>query len=134
MSGEKLREVLDGKPPNPDQVAKIHERSDKDGGPKSQHHTLGPGPNQASPGNHSHDGGNSASLLADTITGDFGDPATLLQLANSLKPLGLQVTAGSSGPLRTVTFTGSRSTQTAAVLQQVLQALTTLGATNSTTA
>jgi hypothetical protein len=35
---------------------KQHRQSDVDSTPKAQHHTLGPGRNQASPGNHIHDG------------------------------------------------------------------------------
>ena len=37
-------------------------KEDKDGGPYAQHHTLGSAPNQASPGNHTHDGGSSVEL------------------------------------------------------------------------
>src|SRR5690349_3160152 len=91
MSGEKLREVLEGKAPTSEQVAKIHEKSDKDGGPKSQHHTLGPGPNQAAPGNHTHDGGNSAFLLDDyTLIGSRADTATMvLKFIEIFKKLGM---------------------------------------------
>lgn len=47
-------------------VEKFHFRSDKDASPTAQHHTLGPRRNQASPGNHSHDGGTSL-LLANYV-------------------------------------------------------------------
>lgn len=40
----------------PEHSREIHIHSDLDRGPRSQHHTLGRGPNQASPGNHNHDG------------------------------------------------------------------------------
>ena len=92
MSKEKMRELLDGQAPSSDQVAKIHEKSDKDGGPKSQHHTLGPGPNQASPGNHTHDGGNSAFLLDGyTLTGSRADTATMItKFIEVLKLLGMK--------------------------------------------
>lgn len=35
---------------------RAHSRSDVDSGPRSLHHTLGPKHNQASPGDHIHDG------------------------------------------------------------------------------
>ena len=44
-------------------VSDFHKYSDLDGNNKSQHHTLGAGANQASPGNHSHDGGASQALI-----------------------------------------------------------------------
>ena len=40
----------------------IHNENDTDGGPKAIHHTLGSGPTQAAPGNHTHDGGSSATI------------------------------------------------------------------------
>ena len=45
---------------------------DTDGSHYASHHTLGPGQNQASPGNHSHDGGESVELL--TGGGGIGPP------------------------------------------------------------
>jgi hypothetical protein len=39
-----------------------HRQSDVDSGPKAQHHTLGTKRNQASPGNHVHDGTTSPKL------------------------------------------------------------------------
>lgn len=39
-----------------DAVNKFHSTSDLDLSPNAQHHTLGPKANQASPGNHIHDG------------------------------------------------------------------------------
>ena len=76
------------KPPTPDQSKKQHEKSDKDGSPKSLHHTLGPGPNQAAAGNHTHDGGNSAALdqlMANiTITGSRTDGTALNNLLIAL--------------------------------------------------
>lgn len=43
-------------------IDEAHLRSDKDGSAKALHHTLGSGSNQAAPGNHSHDGGESTIL------------------------------------------------------------------------
>jgi hypothetical protein len=45
-------------------VQDFHANSDRDAGKFSQHHTLGVEPNQASPGNHVHDGGTSKQLLS----------------------------------------------------------------------
>lgn len=83
------KDLHNGPPPTPDQSKKQHDKSDKDGSPKSIHHTLGPGPNQASPGNHTHDGGNSAALdqimAGVTITGSRGGNAALASLLTALK-------------------------------------------------
>jgi hypothetical protein len=43
----------------PDIVNQIHAKSDKDTSSIAQHHTLGPKKNQASPGDHVHDGNGS---------------------------------------------------------------------------
>lgn len=47
---------------SPREVAQMHQRSDVDSSSKSQHHTLGTNRNQASPGNHVHDGISSPKL------------------------------------------------------------------------
>jgi hypothetical protein len=44
-------------------VEDFHTNSDSDARAESQHHTLGPSPSQASPGDHTHDGGDSALIL-----------------------------------------------------------------------
>jgi hypothetical protein len=75
-----------------------HKQSDVDSSPKSQHHTLGTGRNQASPGNHIHDGITSPKLGAlqmdpagnNTIpvmvlTGSKGGNVALTNLINMLK-------------------------------------------------
>lgn len=41
---------------SPQESRRAHSRSDVDSGPRSLHHTLGPKRNQASPGDHIHDG------------------------------------------------------------------------------
>ena len=57
------------KPPS-QAVDDFHTNSDVDARAESQHHTLGPNPTQAAPGNHTHDGGDSELLLLnETITG-----------------------------------------------------------------
>lgn len=48
------------------EVNDFHSNSDVDKSTLAQHHTLGPQPNQASPGDHNHDGRNSRKL-------DLGD-------------------------------------------------------------
>lgn len=47
----------------PELINSMHETSDVDVSTLSFHHTLGAKPNQASPGNHTHDGGSSKSLF-----------------------------------------------------------------------
>jgi hypothetical protein len=84
-----LSEVIGkSRAPTAAQVTKIHENADKDGSPKAIHHTLGPGPNQAAAGNHTHDGGQSAKLdqiMADiTVTGSRGGNAALASLLSLL--------------------------------------------------
>jgi len=48
--------------PDAREVAEFHVNADTDGSPKALHHTLGPGPNQAAVGNHTHDAGASSGL------------------------------------------------------------------------
>lgn len=49
-------------PPTPTEVQKAHSNSDLDASQTAQHHTLGQGHNQGSPGDHMHDGKNSKKL------------------------------------------------------------------------
>lgn len=70
-------------------VNKLHSRSDVDRSARAQHHTLGFRPNQASPGNHVHDGGNSKKIAAGLgliLTGSKGGNVALTNLINMLKP------------------------------------------------
>lgn len=46
-------------------VNRFHDKSDKDTSAVAQHHTLGSKKNQASPGNHNHDGTTSVRLSVD---------------------------------------------------------------------
>lgn len=48
--------------PTAREVTKAHTNADTDGSAKAIHHTLGPGPNQAAAGNHTHDGGGTTTL------------------------------------------------------------------------
>lgn len=84
------KDAVNKKPPAKD-VEDFHSHADRDGSPKALHHTLGPNPNQASPGNHSHDGGNSTKLspLAGiTITGARGGNTALASVISALVSLG----------------------------------------------
>lgn len=85
------RDLFLGKPPSSEQVAKFHEKADKDASPKALHHTLGPGTNQAAAGNHTHDGGNSAQLLSSfSFTGSRATFSSIeLQMMNALVSLGV---------------------------------------------
>lgn len=68
--------------PTPDDVNTFHLNSDRDSSRNAQHHTLGIGPYQASPGNHRHDGRDSAQLdfndlLNSWMNIDGGTPSTI---------------------------------------------------------
>ena len=57
--------------PAPDEVQNFHARSDIDSSQLAQHHSLGIKHDQASPGDHKHDGKNSRKLAEGlTLTGD----------------------------------------------------------------
>jgi hypothetical protein len=60
---------------SPQESRRLHTRSDVDLAPRSLHHTLGTKANQASPGNHNHDGSTSKKLgplEMDTTSGKEG--------------------------------------------------------------
>lgn len=70
-------------------VDDFHENSDLDSRAEAQHHTLGPGPNQASPGDHRHDGGDSELLLlGETISGSRATDAWRISVNAILVRLG----------------------------------------------
>jgi hypothetical protein len=56
-----------------EQVNIFHLNSDKDAGAGALHHTLGLGPTQASPGNHTHDGRNSKRIKGRDISTEHVD-------------------------------------------------------------
>jgi hypothetical protein len=75
-----------------DEVKRLHNNSDIDESPRAQHHTLGILPNQASPGDHIHDGRTSRKLKAsdvETVHVDFipGGGTTGTQPTFSSAPL-----------------------------------------------
>jgi len=64
------------------QVKEFHLNSDVDENPLASHHTLGSLPNQASPGDHVHDGKTSKRIKFSDIEGgifnlDGGEPHTI---------------------------------------------------------
>jgi hypothetical protein len=64
---------------SPVETRKDHSRSDVDLSRQAQHHTLGPKANQASPGDHTHDGLTSVRIgptEPSTIKPDPNNPAT----------------------------------------------------------
>jgi hypothetical protein len=68
--------------PSPDEVNSYHQNSDRDSSVFAQHHTLGLGPTQASPGNHTHNGKDSKRINFSDIEGglwniDGGIPSTI---------------------------------------------------------
>ncbi len=80
----------DENPKPPSQVVDdFHTNSDTDARAESQHHTLGSNPTQASPGNHTHNGGDSALLLENQfITGSRNSDAWRLSVNAILVRLG----------------------------------------------
>lgn len=74
--------------PSARQVNELHTKADVDASTGSFHHTLGIGHNQASPGDHSHDGQTSRLIGQGrkiAINGSRGGNAALLSLINALK-------------------------------------------------
>jgi len=66
-------------------VQQIHMQDDLDTARDAHHHTLGISSNQASPGNHNHDGSNSPQLMAGVvITGAKGGNVALANLIAAL--------------------------------------------------
>jgi hypothetical protein len=77
--------------PEPDAraVEKFHRRSDVDSRREAQHHTLGTDPTQSSPGNHTHDGSDSPSILTGTsLTGSRSDGTAVASIIDALVALG----------------------------------------------
>lgn len=71
-------------------VEQIHTNADTDIRTASIHHTLGPSNTQASPGDHTHDGGTSSLLLSGlTITGSRGGNVALVSVIAALVRLGV---------------------------------------------
>lgn len=74
---------------DPRVVQQIHKNADTDTGQTAIHHTLGPAPDQAASGTHTHDGNNSRQLLAGvSITGSRGGNVALASVIDALEALG----------------------------------------------
>lgn len=70
------------------QVSEFHTKADTDSSTSAGHHTLGISHNQASPGDHSHDGQTSRLVGSGrkiTISGAKGGNAALASLITALK-------------------------------------------------
>lgn len=75
--------------PTSQAVDDFHTNSDLDARAEAQHHTLGPGPNQSAPGDHIHDGGDSALILeGQVISGSRASDAWRLSVNAILVRLG----------------------------------------------
>lgn len=73
--------------PEPREVKLFHGRSDVDSASTAQHHTLGIGHNQSSPGDHQHDGKSSRKLgfgRGLTLSGSTGGNVALQSLIDFL--------------------------------------------------
>ncbi len=80
---------MDKDKPSSKEVALFHTNSDVDGSSKAQHHTLGSNRGQASPGDHTHDGGTSKLLLEGlSVTGSRSGGGALLSVISILTSLG----------------------------------------------
>lgn len=70
-------------------VNKFHEKDDVDSSWDAHHHTLGTKHDQASPGDHTHNGLNSLKILkGTTITGSRASGAALVSVIAALVKLG----------------------------------------------
>lgn len=70
-------------------VNEFHKKDDVDSSWDSHHHTLGTKHDQASPGDHTHNGENSKRLLqGTTITGSRASGAALVSVIDALEKLG----------------------------------------------
>lgn len=75
--------------PTPESTAELHKVADTDSSTTATHHTLGIQPNQASPGDHLHDGRTSKDLYTPiSVTGSRGGNAALASLLTSLATQG----------------------------------------------
>jgi hypothetical protein len=81
--------VVDNSKPPAKVILDFHTNSDIDGGPSTQHHSLGLNRGQASPGDHMHDGSTSKLILTGvTISGAKGGNTALASVIAALVNLG----------------------------------------------
>jgi hypothetical protein len=80
--------------PSSTEVNKFHSNSDVDTSTVSQHHTLGIGHNQASPGDHKHDGKSSKTIgkgldpTFPSVAAGAYSAAQIQSIINALRDLG----------------------------------------------
>ena len=75
--------------PSAEEVERAHTNADTNSRKEALHHTLGPGEFQASPGAHTHRGGDSAKLLEGlTISGSRATDAWRISINQILVALG----------------------------------------------
>lgn len=80
-----IKEPATNQSPLPQVVTAFHKRADTDGSQFAAHHTLGIQHNQASPGDHKHDGQNSKLIMDGVvITGSRGGNVALTNLILAL--------------------------------------------------
>lgn len=77
------KDVTIGNAPSAQESIKQHKLSDVDSGQRAQHHTLGKARNQASPGNHIHDGITSPKMGAMAIGTSGNNPVPAFTLTGS---------------------------------------------------
>lgn len=71
-----LQRGVPADPPPVEEVQTFHTNADTDGDGSALHHTLGPGSAQATPGDHTHDGGSSSPIFQGVgISGTRGSVA-----------------------------------------------------------
>lgn len=89
--GDGITERATKEKPSAKELTDFHTHDDVDGSQKAHHHTLGSGHNQASPGDHSHDGSSSAKIVPlenFTITGARGGNTAVASIIDALELLG----------------------------------------------
>jgi hypothetical protein len=73
--------------PTPEEVLDFHMLSDVDSKKDAQHHTIGAGPLQAAPGNHTHNGNDSPFLFDPSTTIATGDLSTTAGQRTAIKAI-----------------------------------------------
>lgn len=81
--------MADKRKPPSEEIERFHTNDDLDGAATAHHHSLGSKRTQASPGDHTHDGGSSKQLLDGvTLTGAKAGNAALASVIGALVALG----------------------------------------------
>lgn len=91
VNAKGYKPAIDKSDPNADSkiVNKFHEKDDVDSSQTAHHHTLGVRHDQASSGDHTHNGKNSRKILAGTtINGSRSGGAALVSVIDALEKLG----------------------------------------------